>query len=99
MYDNEAFNHRFRCHLAMFGIRIFIRLSSLIDAHIAYVMDIGKIIATFCRIFYCLHNLIRLYSFNRQPCPNDKMYDDEVFTDRFRYEMTVFEVCILIAIS
>ena len=99
MYDNEVFIHRCCYQLTMFGIPLFIWLSSLLHARIAYVIDIAKMIAAFCRINYCLHNLIRLNSFNRLPCPNDKMYDDKVFTDRFRYEITMFEVCILIRIS
>ena len=34
--------------------------------------------------------------FNRLPCSNNKMYDDVVFHDRFRYQLTMFEVSILI---
>ena len=37
--------------------------------------------------------------FNRLPCPNNKMYDDVVLDDLFRYELTMFEVCILIWLS
>ena len=33
--------------------------------------------------------------FNRLPCSNNKMYDDVVFDDRFRYQLTMFEVCII----
>ena len=35
-------------------------------------------------------------AFNRLLCSNNKMYDDVVFHDRFRYQLTMFEVCILI---
>ena len=35
--------------------------------------------------------------FNRLPCSNNKMYDDVVFDDRFRYQLTMLEVCILIS--
>ena len=99
MYDNEVCIHRFRYPLAVFKIRVLIGLSWLLPAHIAYVIDISKIIAAFCWISYCLHNFIRMFSFNRLPCPNDKMYNYGVFTDRFRYQLTMFEVCILIWLS
>ena len=36
--------------------------------------------------------------FNCQPCSNNKMYDDTVFPDRFRYQLTKFEDCILIGL-
>ena len=99
MYDNEVFIRRFRYQLAIFGIRKFLELSSLLHAHIAQVIDIAKITAAFCRISCCFHNLIPLKSCNRLPCPKDKMYNDEVFADRFRYQLTMFEVCILIGLS
>ena len=35
------------------------RLSRLVHAHMAYEIYTAKIIAAFCRIFYCLHDLIR----------------------------------------
>ena len=37
--------------------------------------------------------------FNSLPCPNDKMYDDAVFADRLRYQLSMFEECILIGLS
>ena len=36
---------------------------------------------------------------NRLPCTNNKMSDDVDFNDRFRYQLTMFEVCILIMLS
>ena len=33
--------------------------------------------------------------FNRLPCSNNKMYDVIVFDDRFRYQLTIFEVVYL----
>ena len=39
------------------------------------------------------------HEFNRLPCWNNKMYDDVVFDGRFRYQLTMFEVCILIELS
>ena len=62
IYDDADFADRFRYQLAMFGIRILLWLSWLLHAHIAYLIDGAKIIAAFCRIFYCLHDLIRLNS-------------------------------------
>ena len=99
IYDNEVFIRRYCYQLAIFGIRIFIWLYSLLHAHFVYVIDIAESVAAFCRISYCLHNLIWLNSFNRRPCRNDKTYDDDVFTDRIRYQITTFEVCILIGLS
>ena len=37
--------------------------------------------------------------FNRLPCPNDKAYEDEVFADRFRYQLTFFANGVLVSIS
>ena len=33
------------------------------------------------------------------PCSNNKMYDDVVFDDRLRYQLTMFKACILIGLS
>ena len=62
MYDNAVFDEWFHCQLTMFEIRVLVGLSRLIHAHIAYEIDTAIIIAAFCRIFYCLHDLIRLNS-------------------------------------
>ena len=37
--------------------------------------------------------------FNHLPSPNNKLYDDVVFDDRFRYQLTMLEVYILIGLS
>ena len=37
--------------------------------------------------------------FNRLPCSNNKMYDDAVFADRFRYQLAMFGVAVLIWLS
>ena len=37
--------------------------------------------------------------FSRLPYWNKKIYDDVVFDDRFRYLLTIFEMCILIGLS
>ena len=62
MYDNAVFDDRFHSQLTMFGIGVLFRLSRLLHAHIAYEIDSATIIAAFCRIAYCLHDLIRLNS-------------------------------------
>ena len=37
--------------------------------------------------------------FNRLPCSNNKMYDDAVLADRFRYQLTMFGIRVLIWLS
>ena len=59
IYEDADFADRFCCQLAMFRIRVLIWLSWLLHAHIAYITDCAKIIAAFCRISYCLLDLIR----------------------------------------
>ena len=36
--------------------------------------------------------------FNRLPCSNNKISDDAIFTDRFRYQLTMIDVCIWIGL-
>ena len=62
IYDDADFAHRLRYQLAMFGMRVLIRLSWLLHAHIAYITYGAKIIAAFCRFSYCFHDFIRLNS-------------------------------------
>ena len=62
MYDDARFADQFRYQFTMFGNRLLIGLSRLLHAHIAYEVDTAKIIAAFCRISYCLYDLIRLNS-------------------------------------
>ena len=52
----------------------------------------------FCR---CLYYLAWRYTaeLNRLSCPNNKMYDDAVFADRFRYQLTMFEIREVIGLS
>ena len=53
----------------------------------------------FCRFLYCL-GWFDTVEFNRLPCPNNEMYDDAVFADRFHYQLTMFGIsCIDMAIS
>ena len=61
-YDDVVFVDRFRYHLAMFGNLLLTGLSWHIHDHNSYEIDTAKFIAAFCRISYCLYDLIRLNS-------------------------------------
>ena len=87
MYRDAVFADRIRYQLTMFGIRLLIGLSRLIHAHVACEADGSKIIAALCRISYCLDDL-KTVEFNHLPCGKSKMYDDVVFDDGFRYQLT-----------
>ena len=52
----------------------------------------------FCRFFYCLA-WFDTVEFNRLLCPDNEIYDDAVFADRLRYQLTMFEIRILIWLS
>ena len=52
----------------------------------------------FCRFFYCLA-WSETVEFNRLPCPNNEMYDDAVFAIRFRYQLAIFGMRVLIWLS
>ena len=62
MYDDVIFADRFRYPLTMFGNPVLIKLSRVLDAHIAYEADPAKIIAAFCWIYYCLCDYLKLNS-------------------------------------
>ena len=49
----------------------------------------------FCRILNCLA-WFETVQFNRLPCPKNEMYDDAGFAIRFRYQLTMFEIRVLI---
>ena len=40
-----------------------------------------------------------MLEFNRLPCSNNKMYDDADFADRFRYQLTMFEIPVFVWLS
>ena len=61
-YGDAVLANRFRYQLPIFGMRVLIWLSRLLNAHFAYVIDTNKIIAAFFRISYCLLDLKRLNS-------------------------------------
>ena len=52
----------------------------------------------FCRFFYCLA-WSETVEFNRLPCPNYEMYGDAVFAIRFRYQLAIFGMRVLIWLS
>ena len=52
----------------------------------------------FCRFFYCLAWFDTI-EFNHLPRPNNNMYDDAIFADRFRYQLIMFGIRILIGLS
>ena len=62
IYHDADIADRFCYQLAMVEIRVMIWLACHLHAHIAHITDAAKIIAAFCRISYCLHDLIRLNS-------------------------------------
>ena len=47
-------------------------------------------------ILFALYDTV---DFNRLPCSNNEIYDNIVFAHRFRYQLTMFEVCVLIWLS
>ena len=62
VYENVVFADRFRYPLTMFRNRALIGVSRLLHDHIAYEIHTSKIIAAFCRISYCLYDIMRLNS-------------------------------------
>ena len=52
----------------------------------------------FCRFLYCLA-WFDTVEFNRLPCPQNEMYDDAVFANRFHYLLTMFGIRVLIWLS
>ena len=52
----------------------------------------------FCRYLYCLA-WFDTVEFNRLPWPNNKIYDDADFADRFRYQLGMFRIPVLIWLS
>ena len=96
--DNIVFADQFRYQLTMFDIRVLVRLCRLIHAHIEYEISVAEITLRIWRIshrFTWFHTV----EFSRLPSTHDKMNDDEVFADRFRYQLTMFEMVVLIGQS
>ena len=98
IYDDQGFSGRLCCQLTMFEIRVLVRLSRVLRAHIPYEIAFAKITAEICRISHCLA-WFDAVEFNRLPSPNDKMYDVEVFAGQLRNQLAMLEIRALIAFS
>ena len=96
--DNDVFADRFRCQLTTFEIRILVSQSRFLHANMAYEIAAAKITARICRNSHCFSGFDRIV-FIRLPTLNDKIYDNEAFADRFRYQLTMFEIRIFIGLS
>ena len=59
-----------------------------------YWQNNRSILPTFL-LFAWFHTLV----FNRLPCSNNKIYDDADFVDRFRYQLAMFGIRVLIWLS
>ena len=75
---------------------IVIHKSLVLDGSLHYVKCVTY--AAILQIFYCLA-WSDTVEFNRLPCPNNKIYDDAVFADRFRYQLTMCGIRVLIWLS
>ena len=62
MYDDEVFADRFRYQLIMFEIRLLVRLSRLLHAHIVYEVAVAKSPPKYAEFSIVLHDLKRLDS-------------------------------------
>ena len=87
MYDDAVLEDRFHYQLTMFWITLLIGLSRLLHAHIAklnrWCQNHRSILPNF--LLFAWFYTVEL---NRLPCAKNKMYDDVVFSDRFRYQLT-----------
>ena len=52
----------------------------------------------FYKFLYCLA-WYDTVEFNRLPCPKNEMYDDAVFANRLHYQLTMFQIRVLIWLS
>ena len=75
---------------------IVIHKSLVLDDSLQYVQCVHM--RKFCRFFYCLA-WSETVEFNRLPCPKSEMYGDAVFAIRFRYQLAIFGVRVLIWLS
>ena len=74
------------------------RLSRLLHAHIAYEKVIAKITAEFCQISHYLARFDTV-EFHRLLCQNDMICHHEVCAYRFLFQLTMFEMLIVIGLS
>ena len=75
---------------------LVINQSLVLDGSLHYLQCVPY--SAILQIFYCLAR-IDTVKFNRLPYPNNKMEDDDVFTVRFRYKLTMFGMLVLIWLS
>ena len=96
IYDDTDFAYRFRYQLAMFGIRVLTILTLSCSYCICnrYWQNHRCILPNFL-LFAWFDTL----EFNCLPSSNNKICDDAVFADRFRYHWTMFGMGILIRLS
>ena len=73
-----------------------IHKSLVLDGSLHYVQCVPY--AEFFRFFYCLA-WSETVEFYRLPCPNNEMYGDAVFAIRFRYQLAVIRMSVLIWLS
>ena len=97
MYDDSVLMIDSAINFDMFRIRVLIGLSRLVHAPIAYETDTAKKHRSILP-YFLLFAGSGTAEFNRLPCSNNKIYDDVFFVDRFRYQLTMFHVCILIGL-
>ena len=83
-----------RIHILVWNYRssIVILKTLILDGSPQYVH-----ILKFCRFFFWFA-WFDTVEFILPPCPNDNRYDDVVFADRFRYQLTLFENRVLIGL-
>ena len=93
--DVRCYSDRFCYQLTMFEILLLARLSRLLHAHIVYEIAFAKITARICCISHCFARFDTVQC-DRLLSPNNNMYDDDFIADRFRYQLTIFEMRILI---
>ena len=68
----------------------------VLDGSLHYVQCVPH--AVILQIFIWF-SMIHTVEFNRLPRPNNKMYDDAVLSDRFRNQLTIFGIRVLIGLS
>ena len=89
MCDDNVFADRYRYQLTKFEILVLARLSRFLHAHIACEIDGAQFTARIWRLFH-YYAWFDTVEFNRLSSPNDKIYDDDIFAVRFRYQWTMF---------
>ena len=68
----------------------------VLDGSLHYVQFVPY--AAILQIFI-LFSMICYYRIQRMPWPNNTMYDDAISADRFRYQLTMFGIRLLIGLS